>query len=408
MRGRATPRSSIGDTSSPGTSPCSGSCRGASRDRSATSPLAPRGSSDFSTSTPARSLAPARTAGLSSRNSAEPRRPCCCSRSAMASTTRCSCSCSAAFVDGLSLGVNYTLGRAISPNENSSLPVGDHGVQALPYLSRNLAYTSNDRRHNLGITNVWQIPVGPDRRWLNDRSVLSYILGGWQVNNMISIMSGPPFSVLADDTSLNLPGSVQTADQVKEAQKLGGVGRSTPYYDPTAFAEVTAARFGNTGYNILRGPGLFNWDFGLTREFAMSGDFKLQVASGILQLHEHAASRAPRQQRRGRLGLHDDHERSGSRARGDRRTAVQAGRPDHVLADRRTLLLHRIFPWTTTLTTPRLADARSFRRRGSWLDRPSRRRPCRTTGSWVRTIESRWAISGSATAAASCTRWSRS
>ena len=65
------------------------------------------------------------------------------------------------FLDGLSLGVNYTLGRAKSPNENSSLPVGDHGVQALPYMSRNLAYTSNDRRHNLGITNVWQIPVGP-------------------------------------------------------------------------------------------------------------------------------------------------------------------------------------------------------------------------------------------------------
>ena len=107
--------------------------------------------------------------------------------------------------------------------------------------------------------------------------MLSLILGGWQVNNLISIMSGPPFSVLADDTSLNLPGSVQTADQVKDAQKLGGVGRSTPYYDPTAFAEVTAARFGNTGYNILRGPGLFNWDFGLTREFAVSGSFKVQV-----------------------------------------------------------------------------------------------------------------------------------
>ncbi len=120
--------------------------------------------------------------------------------------------------------MNYTLGRAKSPNENSSLPVGDHGVQALAYMSRNLAYTSNDRRHNLGITNVWQIPVGPDRRWLNDKSVLSFILGGWQVNNLISIMSGPPFSVLADDTSLNLPGSVQTADQVKDPQKLGGAG----------------------------------------------------------------------------------------------------------------------------------------------------------------------------------------
>ncbi len=181
------------------------------------------------------------------------------------------------FVDGLSLGVNYTLGRALSPNENSSLTVGDHGTSALAYFDRNLAPTSTDRRHNVGITSVWQIPVGKGRRWLSDSGVMSAILGGWQVNNMISIMSGPPFSVLSDDTSLNLPGSVQTADQVKEAQKLGGVGRGTPYYDPTAFAEVTQARFGNTGYNILRGPGLFNWDFGLTREIAMTGNTRIQL-----------------------------------------------------------------------------------------------------------------------------------
>jgi hypothetical protein len=119
--------------------------------------------------------------------------------------------------------------------------------------------------------------VGQGRRWLNGSSIASAILGGWQLNNMISIMSGTPFSVLADDTSLNLPGSVQTADQVKAAQKLGGIGLVTPYYDPTAFAEVTEARFGNTGYNILRGPGLFNWDFGLTREIAATRGVRVQL-----------------------------------------------------------------------------------------------------------------------------------
>src|SRR5438874_2666455 len=144
------------------------------------------------------------------------------------------------FTAGLSLNVSYTWAKAISPNENSSFTPN---VQALAYMSRNRALTSTDRTHNLGITNVWEIPLGKGRRWLNDSGVLSRILGGWQVNNMISIMSGVPFTVLADDTSLNLPGSVQTADQVKPVQKVGGVGRGTPYYDPTAFAEVTAARF---------------------------------------------------------------------------------------------------------------------------------------------------------------------
>jgi len=64
---------------------------------------------------------------------------------------------------------------------------------------------------------------------------------------------------------------------VKPAQKLGGIGRATPYYDPTAFVDVTEARFGNTGYNILRGPGLFNWDFGLTREIAATNNVSVQL-----------------------------------------------------------------------------------------------------------------------------------
>ena len=177
------------------------------------------------------------------------------------------------FGDGLSLSVNYTLARAKSDNENSSRTPD---VQALAYSSRNYALTSTDRTHNLGITNSWELPFGRDRRWLKDGGVLSYIAGGWQVNNMISIMSGPPFTVFADGTSLNLPGSSQTADQVKPVVKLGGAGSGTPYYDPSSFADVNEARFGNTGYNILRAPGLFNWDFGLTRQFSITSGVKLQ------------------------------------------------------------------------------------------------------------------------------------
>jgi hypothetical protein len=194
------------------------------------------------------------------------------------------------FVAGLSLNVNYTWAKAISPNENSSFTPN---VQALPYMSRNRALTSTDRTHNLGITNVWQIPVGNGRHWLSEKGAISRILGGWQINNMVSVMSGVPFSIFADGTSLNLPGSNQTADQVKaNVQKLGGVGRGTPYYDPTAFAEVTAARFGTSGYNTLRGPGLFNWDFGILREFAVNERLRVQfrLESFNFTNHPHLAT----------------------------------------------------------------------------------------------------------------------
>ncbi len=177
------------------------------------------------------------------------------------------------FADGFSLGINYTWGKGMSDNENSSFTPA---VQAVAYMGKNYAPVSTDRTHNVGITNVWQLPFGPGRAHLTE-GVAGAILGGWQINNMVSMMTGVPFSVTADDTSLNLPGSTQTADQVKtDVAKLGGKGSDNPYYDQSAFADVTEARFGNSGFATLRGPGLFNWDFGLTREFNIHKDVKLQ------------------------------------------------------------------------------------------------------------------------------------
>ena len=61
-----------------------------------------------------------------------------------------------------------------------------------------------------------------------------------------------------------------------QVQILGGHGVGQPYFDPAAFAPVTAVRFGNTGRNILRGPGFFNTDLGLTRMFAITERVKVQ------------------------------------------------------------------------------------------------------------------------------------
>jgi len=177
------------------------------------------------------------------------------------------------FAGGLSLNASYTFSKAITPLENSDWTPA---VQALPYMWHNRALASTDRTHNVGILNIWQLPFGPGRHFLSHNGVLSHILGGWQINNAISIMSGLPFTVTADDTALNLPGSTQTADQVKPVTKLGGVGAGTPYYDPSAFADVTTPRFGNTAYQFLRGPGLFNWDFGLIREFTVTESVRMQ------------------------------------------------------------------------------------------------------------------------------------
>jgi len=91
------------------------------------------------------------------------------------------------------------------------------------------------------------------------------------VSNVVSFVSGEPFSVGSAGSALNAPGNAQRADQVKpSAAILGGIGRSSPWFDPAAFAQINEGRFGTAGFNSMRGPGLGNWDIGIYRRLRLS------------------------------------------------------------------------------------------------------------------------------------------
>ena len=111
------------------------------------------------------------------------------------------------------------------------------------------------------------------------------LVSGWQLNSLLSRYSGTPFSVSASGTSLNATGNTQRADQVKPTVAiLGGTGGGQSYFDPLAFAPVTAVRFGTAGYNTVRGPGTFNVDFGLVRNFKIGERWEVQFRGEALNL----------------------------------------------------------------------------------------------------------------------------
>jgi hypothetical protein len=178
------------------------------------------------------------------------------------------------FTGGLHLSAHYTWSKAIGPVDNTD---SSPSVKAKSYFARNRVPRGYDRPHNLQITGIWDLPFGKGKRWLNGRAPLSVLASGWQVNNLLSFYSGSPFTVTSSANSLLLPGSSQTADQIKPSvAKIGGAGKGQSFFDPFAFAPVTDARFGTAALNSIRGPGVANWDFGLFREFAMRERWKLQ------------------------------------------------------------------------------------------------------------------------------------
>jgi hypothetical protein len=177
------------------------------------------------------------------------------------------------FAQGVQFNANYTWSKSIGPVDNSD---SSPSIKALDYFDLNRVVRSFDRTHSMNLSAIWELPFGKGRRWASS-GASSWILGGWQINNIISLMSGAPFTVSASGNSLNLPGSSQQADQVKpEVQILGGAGPGQSYFEPFAFRAVTDARFGTSGINTMRGPGLANWDFGLFREFTATERVRVQ------------------------------------------------------------------------------------------------------------------------------------
>jgi hypothetical protein len=184
------------------------------------------------------------------------------------------------FSGGLQAGVAYTWSKAMTYccNEDNN---GGPLVPALSYLNLNYVPAQFDRTHNIQMTASYELPFGRGKRFSGGKA-FNAIAGGWKLNTLTGFMTGQPIRVTSDGGSLRLPGSTQRADQVvPKVQKLGGIGRGNPYYDPFAFNRVVEPRFGNAGFNSLRGPEFFNTDLGLFRTFDIKERVKLEFRSEL-------------------------------------------------------------------------------------------------------------------------------
>jgi outer membrane receptor protein involved in Fe transport len=177
------------------------------------------------------------------------------------------------FSNGVMMKIAYTWGKAINMTDDSG---GGLMWNDLSQFARNRALAGYDRTHMLRLGWLAELPFGAGKKWATGRAG-SILLGGWQVNGIFSSYSGTPFTVTASGTSLNAPGNSQTADQVRsEVKKFGGAGPGQPFFDPTAFAPVRDIRYGTSGRNILRGPGVVNLDLSVFRNFAVTERWRVQ------------------------------------------------------------------------------------------------------------------------------------
>lgn len=164
------------------------------------------------------------------------------------------------FSDGGMLRVNYTLAKSI--DENSQLSGAGDGGYGGAQDSRNLwlerGRSDWDVRHAITANANYPLPFFARNRWI----------GGWRLSGTTLIYSGAPFTPQTSNVQLD-QGEANRPDRVA----FGTVSNPTPnrWFDVTAFPVVPtgAFRFGNSGRNILNGPGQLNINVGLMKNFAV-------------------------------------------------------------------------------------------------------------------------------------------
>ncbi len=190
-----------------------------------------------------------------------------------------------------SRGITFTSAYTYSKNTGVTVGLSD---PRFPAIDRGPLNT--DLRHNFVASTVWALPFGPGHRLAGGGGVVGYLAQGWQLTQIVSKRSGFPITpILAGTDIINFKGINKTQDR-PDRRCNGGLDNPTVFnwFDKSCFVLPTQSttpgallRQGNSGPNILYGPGGFNLDAGLTRQFKVTERFVLDFRAEAFNALNH-------------------------------------------------------------------------------------------------------------------------
>jgi hypothetical protein len=188
------------------------------------------------------------------------------------------------FSEGLSFLVSYTASKNITNAEsNSGFSSGsprppDTGQRQLEW-----AVATNDIPQNLVTSFVYELPVGPGKRFINKSGAVGKAIGGWQIAGIARYYSGTPLRIRGG-ASLPLFGGSQRPNRVPGVDIRTDVSRSD--FDPAtdlylnikAFAKPAPFTIGNVGPRLpdVRGFPGYNEDFTIFKFIPFTESMKLE------------------------------------------------------------------------------------------------------------------------------------
>ncbi|MCC6586710.1 MAG: TonB-dependent receptor [Bryobacterales bacterium] len=192
---------------------------------------------------------------------------------------------------GLTSLISYTFSKNI----------GDIGPYQNNYNRRmDRSVTAFDVPQRLTVTTSWDVPVGRKRKFLGSSSkAVDLILGQWNISSFSTFQSGFPLSFGVNQNTLFLAGAGGQRPNLIGDPNAGITGpivdRLGSYFNTAAFGQPADFTFGNVGARTpwLRSPGMNNINLTLTKQFAITERFKVNLRASSFNLMNHPVFGGP-------------------------------------------------------------------------------------------------------------------
>jgi hypothetical protein len=205
------------------------------------------------------------------------------------------------FSHGISFLAAYTYSKSIDDSSTFNLTgsaskplAGENDLAQNPFdVNAERGRSLFDARQRFVLSYQWSLPW-----WRQPKGWYQQVLGNWQVNGIVTAMTGTPYTVF-DGNDFSVQGSAPEISGFFSnrpnvvADPNDGPKTTTAWLNPNAFQRIIqdptspVQQFGSAGRNIAQGPGYTDWDFSLFKNIRVTESKEFQFRAEFFNILNH-------------------------------------------------------------------------------------------------------------------------
>ncbi|MBV8552186.1 MAG: carboxypeptidase regulatory-like domain-containing protein [Acidobacteriaceae bacterium] len=188
---------------------------------------------------------------------------------------------------GLQFTAAYTYGHALS-NTGTTLS-GSPGFNQLDPSNIDRSYSSAawDIRNSFVLAGNYELPFGKGKPYgANTSRFVQAILGNWQVNGILSLRTGQPFTLNASGCQLVSDGALCGPQLISGNANAAPPGGRSPneWFNTANFGPPAPLSQGNLGLQTNTGPPTKTLDFSIFKDFPFTERWRLEFRSEFFNI----------------------------------------------------------------------------------------------------------------------------